>query len=94
MTPGSTPVFDCPHSDHIAVLVTLPGGEHSITCPRCASARVNAALDAGVDETCIVITQESIGDKLAEQRPDPEAAHRARWPEWAHRRISVTEPGY
>lgn len=94
MTLGSIPAFDCPHPDNIAVLVALPGGELSITCPHCASARVNAALDAGIDEACIVITQESIIDKLAEQRSNPEDAHRARWPEWAHQRSSITESSY
>lgn len=88
------PAFDCPHADGIAVLVTLPGGDRSITCPRCASARVERALDEGVDETCIVITQESIAAALDKQPPNPEDEHRRRWPDWSDQRVRLSEGRY
>lgn len=75
--PGSTPKYDCPHVDGIAVAVTLPGGEHTVSCPHCATETVETALEAGVDERCIVIKQATIGPC------DHEADARERWPGWA-----------
>lgn len=77
--------------DGIAVLVTVTGGASSITCPRCASKTVDRALEAGIDETCILI-QQAGADPLLVARPDPEETARRTWPKWADKRIPVSDP--
>jgi hypothetical protein len=77
--------------DGIAVLVTVTGGESSITCPSCASQNVERALTAGIDERCILI-QQAGADPLLVAHPDAEQTARRNWPKWADKRIPVSDP--
>lgn len=83
--PGS---YDCPHVGSIAVSVTVIGGDHTITCPQCASAAVERALDGGVDESCIVIKHANVSGHC-----DHEAEHRERWGQWADARGASIREG-
>jgi len=89
--PGTSHTYDCPHVDGVAVLVTITGGDSTITCPICASARVERALDDGIDERCILI-QQADADPVLVARPDPEAQARRSWPKWSDKRIPVSDP--
>jgi hypothetical protein len=90
--PGSPITFDCTHTDSpVAVQVSVIGGDTLTVCPRCAGATVETALEAGVDERCILIQQAPIAPVIEAKPCDHEAEHRARWGSWADQRIT---PGF